>query len=72
MPEYPWERVLADLRSRIGPGRDYPPGSQLPTRRELREHYGVTDMVLDRVMWHLREDGVVETLHGKGTYVRET
>lgn len=71
MPEYPWQRVLADLRARIGVGREFPPGAKLPSRRELCESYGVSDIVIDRVMWHLRQDGAVETLHGVGVFVRD-
>ncbi|WP_422774593.1 GntR family transcriptional regulator [Plantactinospora sp. WMMC1484] len=50
---------------------EFPPGSRLPSRRELTEHYGVTEPVIDRAMQNLRAKGITETLPGVGVYVRE-
>ena len=55
-------RVTATSRS---------PGSKLPSRRELIEHYGVTEPVIDRAMQVLRIKGMTETLPGVGVFVAE-
>lgn len=71
MPKYRSEQVADDLRSRIGPDREFPPGARLPSRKELCNHYGISDFVADRVMWVLRQEGLTETLAGVGVFVRE-
>lgn len=71
MPQYTYQRVYDDLRSRIGPDKEFPPGAALPSRRQLRERYDVSDVVIDRAMWMLRQEGLTETLQGVGVYVVE-
>ena len=41
-PRYRYEQIADDLAERIGSG-EFPPGTKLPSRRELIEHYGVTN-----------------------------
>jgi DNA-binding FadR family transcriptional regulator len=50
---------------------EFPPGSKLPSRRELIEHYSVTEPVIDRAMQVLRIKGMTETLPGVGVFVTE-
>ncbi|WP_412103000.1 winged helix-turn-helix domain-containing protein [Plantactinospora sp. KLBMP9567] len=69
-PRYRYEEIADDLEKRIEAG-EFPPGSRLPSRRELIEHYGVTEPVVDRAMQNLRAKGITETLPGVGVYVRE-
>lgn len=47
----------------------YPPGSQMPTRRELREEFSASDTAIDKAMMILRTAGLTETLPGVGVYV---
>lgn len=68
MPTYPYQQVAADIREKIQTGI-YPPGSQLPTRRELCEEYGCSDIVIGGAMRLLREEGYVTTYAGIGVYV---
>jgi len=68
---YRYEEIADDLRQRIAAG-EFPPGSRLPSRRELIEQYKVTEPVIDRAMQILRVLNIVETLPGVGVYVRET
>lgn len=68
MPQYEYERVAEDLRQRITDGT-YPPGTKLPSRRELVEIYKVSQIVVDRAMWILAREGLTETLPGVGVYV---
>lgn len=68
-PQQRYEEVASDLRSRIESG-EYPPGSRLPSRRELAEEYSASDTVIDKAMLILRLAGLTETLPGVGVYVR--
>ncbi|MEU1889008.1 GntR family transcriptional regulator [Micromonospora sp. WMMD987] len=69
-PRYRYEKIADDLADRIKSG-EFPPGSKLPSRRELIEHYGVTEPVIDRAMQVLRIKGMTETLPGVGVFVVE-
>lgn len=69
-PRYRYEEIADDLEKRIESG-EFPPGSRLPSRRQLVEHYGVTEPVIDRAMQNLRTKGLTETLPGVGVFVRE-
>jgi DNA-binding FadR family transcriptional regulator len=69
MVQQQYERVAATLRERIEDGT-YPPGSKMPTRRELREEFGASDTVIDKAMMILRAAGLTETLPGVGVYAR--
>lgn len=70
MPRYPYEKVADELRKRILDGT-YPPGSALPSRRQLCEEFGRSDIVIGRAMLMLRMDGLVETLPGVAVYVAD-
>ncbi|MFG1607183.1 winged helix-turn-helix domain-containing protein [Actinoplanes sp. NPDC049265] len=69
-PRYRYEEIADDLRQRIDAG-EFPPGSRLPSRRELTVQYEVTEPVIDRAMQILRVLGVTETLAGVGVFVRD-
>lgn len=70
MPKYLHEQVTDVLRGRIRDGT-YPPGSKLPTRRELCVDLRVSDIVIGVAMRALRHEGLVESLPGVGVYVVE-
>ena len=46
------------------------PGDRLPALRELAEELGVNPNTLRAVYARLEADGLIETRHGSGTYVR--
>jgi GntR family transcriptional regulator len=69
-PRYRYEEIADDLRERIV-GGEFPPGSRLPSRRELTAHYEVTEPVVDRAMLILRVKEITETLAGVGVFVRD-
>jgi GntR family transcriptional regulator len=71
MPTHKYEEVANTLRDRIIDGT-YPPGSRLPSRRDLCENFGVSGIVIDKAMRQLRWEGRTETLHGVGVFVTET
>lgn len=60
-------RTLAD---RIKSGT-YPPGSRLPSWAKLEEEFGVSEMVIRGAMRSLKAMGLVEPIHGVGTFVAE-
>jgi GntR family transcriptional regulator len=63
-------RIADDIRAKIETG-DYPPGSQLPTYDELAADYLCSLAVVRKAVDLLRQQGLVVTLQGKGSYVRE-
>ncbi|GAA3390021.1 GntR family transcriptional regulator [Cryptosporangium minutisporangium] len=64
-------RQLADqLRADIASG-EYGPGSLIPSEMTLMQRYGVARNTVRLAMTMLREEGLVVTHHGRGTYVRD-
>lgn len=47
------------------------PGSRLPSERQLAERYAVSRPLIREVLRILAERGLVESLRGRGTFVRE-
>lgn len=64
-----YERIADDLRRRIEAG-EYKPGQQLPTREIIGEMYKTSPGPVDEALTLLRGEGLVETVHGKGSFVR--
>lgn len=62
--------IADDIRAQIRAGT-LAPGDQLPFKRDLATHYGVSDQVIDAAMIVLRTEGWVEGRQGKGVYVAE-
>lgn len=63
-------RVAADLRKQILAG-DLLPGARLPSQKQIREVYEVSDTVALEARKVLIVEGYVEGRSGSGTYVRE-
>jgi GntR family transcriptional regulator len=57
------------LRTRIAAG-EWAPGTALPSEQALATQQGVALGTMRRALELLAADGVVERLHGKGTFVR--
>ncbi|MFI0089039.1 GntR family transcriptional regulator [Streptomyces bobili] len=47
------------------------PGARLPSERVLAQEYGVAYLTVRRAAQVLRERGLVETVHGRGTFVAD-
>ncbi|MCZ7644591.1 MAG: LacI family transcriptional regulator [Planctomycetota bacterium] len=60
--------IKADLRTSIRTG-DLKPGEQLPPFRALAEHYKVSLNTIQRVIREMVAEKVLETTHGRGTFV---
>jgi GntR family transcriptional regulator len=67
-PKY--QRIASELRSQIRSG-DYFPGSRLPAETALIERFRVALPTLRQAIGVLRSEGLVESRHGIGTFVRE-
>ena len=60
--------IHRELEERIASGR-LPPGSRLPSQRELADSFGVTLMTLRQALALLEADGLLVAKRGSGTYV---
>ena len=64
-----YERIAAELRARIQDG-ELVPGAQLPAEQLLRTQYKVSLPVVRQALDQLESEGLVDRLHGRGTFVR--
>src|SRR5215469_8843576 len=62
-------RVVDDIAARIASG-ELASGTRLRAERELAAYYGVSYGTVRHAMAVLRERGLIETIHGRGTFVR--
>jgi DNA-binding GntR family transcriptional regulator len=60
--------IADDLQDRIHAGQ-YPPGSKLPTYREIAELYEVSQATAYRAVSLLADRGAVEGESGRGVFV---
>ncbi|MEV6340955.1 winged helix-turn-helix domain-containing protein [Nocardia vinacea] len=62
--------IADDIRAKIKRG-DYAPGDQLPTKAQLMEQWNAALNTVARAINELRDEGLVETFHGVGSFVQE-
>lgn len=62
-------RVYEAVRERIRRG-DLPPGTKLPSHRDLAVDFGVAPMTVRQVLGLLEAEGLVSRQIGRGTFVR--
>jgi DNA-binding GntR family transcriptional regulator len=65
-----YRQLAAMLREDIESGQ-LAPGMPLPSESSLTQEHGISRDSVRRAMDVLREEGLVITVQGKGTYVRE-
>jgi DNA-binding GntR family transcriptional regulator len=63
-----YERIADELRTGIRGGK-YAPGSRLPSKSELKAAHGTSDGPVNEAIRILRDEGLVETRQGSGTFV---
>jgi DNA-binding transcriptional regulator YhcF (GntR family) len=64
--------IAADFRAKItGPKREYEPGDRLPAARTLAKQLGVQLLTVQSAYGQLRDEGLVLTQQGRGTFVRD-
>jgi GntR family transcriptional regulator len=69
-PRPPYVQVADELRREIQTGR-YTPGQKLPSVRDLSERFNIASMTVNNALRVLREDGLVFSTPGRGTFVRD-
>jgi GntR family transcriptional regulator len=50
---------------------DWEPGHRLPAERAMAERWGVAYLTVRRAMAELRERGLIVSVQGRGTYVKD-
>ncbi|MGH2941188.1 MAG: GntR family transcriptional regulator [Solirubrobacteraceae bacterium] len=65
-----YKQIADRLRSAIGDG-DYKPGDLLPSEHELAAEYGVARGTARQAIMVLRNEGLIDAVHGLGCFVRE-
>lgn len=68
MNEPLYVRISEDIRSKIKSG-EIPYGSRLPAERQMAENYGVDRKTLRKAIALLSEEGILNCMQGKGTYI---
>lgn len=68
-PRPPYQQLAHRLRAAMEAG-DYGPGERLPSHQRLADAYGVAVGTVKRALAVLREQGLITTRHGMGSYVR--
>jgi DNA-binding GntR family transcriptional regulator len=66
-PLSPHRQIAAWLRKRIDTG-EFPPGKRLPSENDIQQLTGVAATTVRRAIALLREQGIVYTVPGRGTY----
>ncbi|MGW0698075.1 GntR family transcriptional regulator [Streptomyces sp. NPDC002867] len=66
----PYQHAADELRRDILQGR-IKPGEQMPAIRELQERFGVANMTMRSALNVLREEGLIYTIHGRGSFVAD-
>ncbi|MCX4881682.1 GntR family transcriptional regulator [Streptomyces sp. NBC_00847] len=66
----PYQHAADELRRDILQGR-IKPGEQMPSIRELQERFGVANMTARSALNVLRDEGLIYTIHGRGSFVAD-
>jgi GntR family transcriptional regulator len=67
-PVPPYVQIAGSLRGRIKDGT-IPPGRRIPSLVELEQEFDVARDTLRKAIQVLKEEGLVETVQGMGTFV---
>ena len=65
-----WRQVAEVVRARIADGT-YPPGSRVPSVVQIIEEFGIANVTAQKALRSLREDGLIRTEPGMGSFVAE-
>ncbi len=69
-PRPPYLMAADRLREEIRSGR-LKPGDRLPSSRELRETLGIANATVHAALRVLRDEGLIYSVQGRGTYVAD-
>ncbi len=65
-----WRQIAAIVAARIEDGT-YPAGSRVPSVVELSAEFDVAASTVQKVMAHLKAEGIIRTEVGLGTFVAD-
>ncbi len=65
-----YQQLAAILRARIQSG-ELPPGRALPSESTLMQEHGIARETARKAVRVLRDEGLVQIVQGRGSYVRE-
>ncbi len=65
----PYLQIAAIIRQRIESG-DLAPGKPVPSVAQIVGEFGVARTTAQKALWVLRDEGLVRTVKGWGTFVR--
>ncbi|MGY0463507.1 GntR family transcriptional regulator [Kitasatospora sp. cg17-2] len=65
----PYVQVADTIRAEIASG-EHQPGGKLPSVKKLAERFGIADMTVQSGLRVLREEGLIVSSPGRGTFVR--
>ncbi|REG58663.1 DNA-binding GntR family transcriptional regulator [Paraburkholderia sp. BL6669N2] len=65
------ERIRKEIKRRVAE-HQYEMGDRLPSASELAKEFGVSLITIARALCDLQSAGVVDTVPGRGTFVRES
>lgn len=63
-----WRQVAAVITERIADGT-YPPGTRVPSVVQLSAEFGIANVTAQKVVRALRDEGLIRTEPGMGSYV---
>jgi len=67
-PGWPYLQAAAEIRRRIAAGEF---GPRLPSNMKLADQLGVAPMTVQRALRVLKDEGLIVTEPGRGTFVRQ-
>ncbi|MCT8139946.1 GntR family transcriptional regulator [Anaerobacillus sp. CMMVII] len=70
-PVFLYEQVIIKIKEMIANG-EIAPDEKLPNESELCDLFDTSRITIRRALKELANEGVIEILHGRGTFVRET
>ena len=69
-PEPIYQQIKRTIQQRIGSG-EWPAGQKLPSENELVAALEVSRMTINRALRELTQEGLIERVHGLGSFVAE-
>lgn len=63
-----WQQVADIIKDRIADGT-YPAGSRVPSVVQLQNEFGIAQATAQKTLSRLREEGVLYTVPGLGSFV---
>jgi DNA-binding GntR family transcriptional regulator len=69
-PKTIYAQIVDYVAAHIESG-DWQPGHRLPSERDMAESWGVAYLTIRRAMRELRKKGLIVSVQGRGTYVKD-